>query len=178
MVTFIFHKKYKQSGFTLIELLIVIGIIGILASVVLVSLNSAREKSRNAGYASQLKQYQNALEMYFSDHGTYPITSGYACIGIGHEGNSCTYGGVYPESSSASISFRSLLSPYIDTTTRASPQSGTYKGALYRELNSGKNYSIIYLLEGANLSCTIGGGASGGTYATAGYTRCDYIHPL
>ncbi len=171
------HKKHN-SGFTLIELLVVIAIIGILASVVLASLNSAREKSRNASYAAQLKQYQSALEMYFADHGSYPIVSGYACIGTGHEGNSCTYGGTYTEGSSPSVTFRTLMAPYIDSTARASPQSGTYKGALYQEQNSGRNYVLIYLLEGANLSCTIGGSPEGGVYADAGVTRCNYNHPL
>ena len=170
--------KNRSRGFTLIELLVVIAIIGILASVVLASLNSAREKSRNASYAAQLKQYQSALEMYFADHGTYPIVSGYACIGTGHEGNSCTYGGTYPEGSTASATFRTLLAPYIDSTARASPQSGTYKGALYQEQNSGRNYVLIYLLEGVDLTCIVGGGATGGEYSDAGYTRCNYNHPL
>ncbi len=54
-----------NRGFTLIELLVVIAIIGMLSSVVLASLNSARKKSRDARRASDLKQIQTALELYF-----------------------------------------------------------------------------------------------------------------
>lgn len=65
----------KQKGFTLIELLVVIAIIGILASVVLASLNSAREKSRDARRISDVKQLQLALELYFDGSSTYPATA-------------------------------------------------------------------------------------------------------
>ena len=62
----------KKQGFTLIELLVVIAIIGILSSVVLASLNSARQKSRDAKRVSDVKQLQLALELYFDSNGGYP----------------------------------------------------------------------------------------------------------
>lgn len=64
----------KRKGFTLIELLVVIAIIGILSSVVLASLNSARQKSRDARRVADLKQLQLALELYFDSNSSYPAT--------------------------------------------------------------------------------------------------------
>ncbi len=62
----------KNKGFTLIELLVVIAIIGVLASVVLASFNSARKKSRDARRIADIKQLQLALELYFDANSTYP----------------------------------------------------------------------------------------------------------
>lgn len=64
----------NSKGFTLIELLVVIAIIGLLASIVLASLNSARKKARDARRQADLKQLQNALELYANDNGgLYPL---------------------------------------------------------------------------------------------------------
>ena len=67
-------KKFKNnSAFTLIELLVVVAIIGLLSSVVMASLNSARGKARDAKRASDVHQLKNALQMYYIDNnGSYP----------------------------------------------------------------------------------------------------------
>ena len=61
-----------QKGFTLIELLIVIAIIGILASIVLVSLSDARKAARDAARMTQLRSIATILDAYYIDHGYYP----------------------------------------------------------------------------------------------------------
>ena len=64
----------SNKGFTLIELLVVIAIIGILSSVVLASLNTARTKARDARRISDIKSLQLALELSASsDNGNYPL---------------------------------------------------------------------------------------------------------
>lgn len=62
----------KRKGFTLIELLVVIAIIGILATIVLVSLNTARQKARDARRIGDLRQIALALELYYDDNVAYP----------------------------------------------------------------------------------------------------------
>ena len=60
------------TGFTLIELLVVIAIIGILASIVLAALNSARQRSRDVRRLADINQLQKAIELYYDDAGSYP----------------------------------------------------------------------------------------------------------
>lgn len=64
--------KNRTKGFTLIELLVVIAIIGILSSVVLASLSTARQKSRDAKRISDVGQIQLALELFYDANQTYP----------------------------------------------------------------------------------------------------------
>lgn len=73
----------SRQGFTLIELLVVIAIIGILSSVVLASLNDARNKGANAAIKSNLSGIRTAAEMYYdgdSDgNGSYGSKLGISC---------------------------------------------------------------------------------------------------
>ena len=72
--------KNSKKGFTLIELLVVIAIIGILSSVVLASLNSARKKARDARRLADIKQVQTALELYFDANNSVYPAGGYSAL--------------------------------------------------------------------------------------------------
>ena len=62
----------SRKGFTLIELLVVISIIGLLATIVMVSLNSAKDKAKYARAQSDIKQLNLAMEIYREDNGELP----------------------------------------------------------------------------------------------------------
>jgi prepilin-type N-terminal cleavage/methylation domain-containing protein len=62
----------KEKGFTLIELLVVIAIIGVLATIVLSSLNSARSKAENTKFLNNIRDLQTKLELYHLDNNQYP----------------------------------------------------------------------------------------------------------
>lgn len=69
----------NRKGFTLIEILIVVAIIGLLASTVLVGLAPAQKRGRDARRLADLKEVQNALELYYGACGHYPGGAAPAC---------------------------------------------------------------------------------------------------
>lgn len=70
----------KDRGFTIVELLIVIVVIGVLAAITIVAYSqvqaSARDSSRKSAVATIIK----ALDMYYTDNGRYPASSGSTVI--------------------------------------------------------------------------------------------------
>jgi type II secretion system protein G len=163
-----------HRGFTLIELLVVIAIIGLLSSVVLASLNTARAKARDALRMESVRELQKAVEMYYSTTGHYP-----------NDGGSGTYADCWkpnanwiPDGSNYNWS-----SGYISTQPQdpidnccwpegncgSAGQAGTYE-----YWSNGSQYLISARLE--NTSSPYRAGVtgvidprSGGTYATTPY---------
>ena len=127
-----FFIKSRKDGFTLIELLVVISIIGMLSSIVLASLNTARAKSRDSKRMSDLRQMQLALEQYYDDNRVYPTTGG-----NWHGGASGCYGG-YGYGSSGFIP--SIVPKYMPQLP-ADPKSSGSSCYLYR--SDGSNYMVL-----------------------------------
>lgn len=69
----------ERKGFTLIELMVVIAIISFLSSIILASMNSARQRARDAKRLGDINQILLALEMYYDLNDRYPGVSGDSC---------------------------------------------------------------------------------------------------
>lgn len=64
--------KRDQKGFTLLEIMIVVGIIGILVSVVGINASESGQRSRDARRQADLKILQASIELYKNKNGNYP----------------------------------------------------------------------------------------------------------
>ncbi|OGH58871.1 MAG: hypothetical protein A2725_03935 [Candidatus Magasanikbacteria bacterium RIFCSPHIGHO2_01_FULL_33_34] len=131
----------NKKGFTLIELLVVIAIIGLLSTLAVVALSSAREKARDSKRLSDLKQIQTALELYYTDNSEYPATAvgGTFTLGDGATADCLDGGGITGACATA---------PTYMGLVPSDPQTGT-TDYVYQD-NSGDTsaYDIRATLEG------------------------------
>jgi prepilin-type N-terminal cleavage/methylation domain-containing protein len=133
--------KTNQKGFTLIELLVVIAIIGLLSTLSIVALNTARARSRDARRVSDVKQVQTALEMYYNEMNTYPTTASISTTSpIKGTGASSTYMTLFP----------TAPLPVDGGCTAANNQY------VYTQTDAGASYTLTYCLGGATGNITTG----------------------
>jgi general secretion pathway protein G len=68
------QRQKLTTGFTLVEMIIVLGIIGVVSGIILVSMDTARSQSRDKGKIGAVKSIQLALEVFYAKNHYYPAT--------------------------------------------------------------------------------------------------------
>ena len=125
----------QSRGFTLIELLVVIAIIGLLSSIVLASLNTARAKARDTKRVSDLKQMQIALELYHLTNGSYPLACG---------NTSASWKGHGSNFGDCNTNYIEGLTPYLSTLP-IDPGGDNTDGYIYQSRST--DYKIMSYLK-------------------------------
>ena len=144
----------NKKGFTLIELLVVIAIIGLLATLAVVALQNARQKSRDAKRVSDIKQMQTALDLFYSDNNTYPAEA--AAITLGQAATDALCGGGFVAAGDATCT---VDETYMDRVP-ADPVDNTT--LIYQYTGDATSFAITFELEGAT------GGLAAGAHTASG----------
>lgn len=116
-------RSSSVRGFTLIELLVVIAIIGVLSSIVISSLNTARNKGNDAAIKSNLDQARTVGELFYDSNGNhYVVTAGSATDVCDPTGQVNGVKGVYQSFAAAAqaggvtgANIRTLLTSTVDS---------------------------------------------------------------
>jgi prepilin-type N-terminal cleavage/methylation domain-containing protein len=168
------YMRARKHGFTLIELLVVIAIIGLLASVVLASLSSARLKGRDARRLEDLSQIRTGLELYYSKHGHYP------------GGSSGSDRGCWVSNATSDLTCHPLAALILDSDMSSIPHdpginayvaghTGSGAAQFYSYYSDGKDKYLLGAVQESKgfTGCTQSGNWSGGT--ATNYTYQYYL---
>ena len=167
-------RKIISVGFSLVELLVAIAILGIIVRIIMVNINSARSKARDAQRNSDLEAIEVGLQLYHDKYGTYRVAgSGLSGTGTGWAGyeNGSTYTlavthGLYNE--------KFLPVPIMDDpTTSVRPSymislcDSNQAYALYAKKENSKASDIAYAQKTCNGAAAV---AAGENYSVANKT--------
>jgi len=143
-----------ERGFTLIELLVVIAIIGLLASIILASLNNARIKARDTKRIADLRDFQLALELYYNTNNHYPYTGTTAGGWTSFDSPTYSPNQIYSGQNGSGSSLGTLtqiMAPYIGQLS--DPFSlGVDSGYLYVNQGGPNDYCILFWRTPENLN--------------------------
>ena len=174
-------EKSLKKGFTLIELLVVIAIIGILSSVVIVSLNNARSKARDSARKSNMQAMVTGFALYSSEQSPEkaPLSTDASCPSgwWSNTGPDDILGCPYTGSAALrTITPNPLLTVYLKVLPIDSTTSGD-TSSTYTYSNAGDNTTFclgarlenVNSAAGYNFVCD-GGGCRDGTAAAANFS--------
>jgi len=161
-------KRFNSYGFTLIEMLVVIAILGIVAGVLLVTINpiAQLQKANDAHRKADVESLQRALELYYQDNGAYPPSSGNFELYI----------------NKVSLTWGSSWQPYMATLPKDPVPSNNYVYYSPASSNGQTYYIYANIQQGKNdpQSCNKGNacqslsGGGGFPSATACGGTCNY----
>lgn len=159
-----------KKGFTLVELLVVIAILGILVTITLAAFRSSQARGRDAERKSDLKQIASSLELYYSDYGKYPSSTGNVINGCPYNpsngtATACTWG---------SSEFTDGKTTYFKVLPKDPLSSQLY---YYRIVDSGTNqkFQLFAHLENTQDPECLGGNCSTPTVSySCGTSTCNF----
>lgn len=139
------RQQQSSRGFTLIELLVVIAIIGILSTLAVVALNTARQKARDSKRVADIRQITTGLELYFTDASAYPVAATAVELGTGTHLSLCSNGGFKAACASTDTTYMGHIPQ--KPTPNDGPCSATDNQYMYTSAD-GSTYSITFCVGG------------------------------
>lgn len=163
------RKTNLGKGFTLIELLVVIGVIGILASVILISLNSTRAKAADSAIKADLVAVRTQAQIYLETYNSFGAGGPGACP---LSGGVVTWAVQYDPKIQQLLTHaenQSGLSP--GTACYAEPTSGSWAIAVQLKSSTTKAWCVDYL--GTSKEVTITSNSPQTAMTSSGAARCQ-----
>lgn len=131
------EKALQKRGFTIIELLVVLGIIGLMASIAMVFFSPSAAKGRDARREEDIKSIQSALNLYINQKGAHPVCAQETII---DGSNDCI--------SSLLLSEETIKAVPVDPKYTGAGSCGGANSFLYcYQSADGISYTIRYFLE-------------------------------